>query len=152
MRNKLIAILCSTFMIFSVTTVSASVIDFSQYSDEEVTEILAEVNQEISNRGILKTAHLEKGIYLVGRDIPAGTYTLHCIYNESDGAADCSIYSDYNDMGWDTILDYIPVFPADYDTLYDRGELTRVIRLEEGYGVSIDYPMDLTIFKGVIFE
>lgn len=64
------------------------VIDFSAYSDDEIAELLKEINQEVVDRRLEKSAKLEPGVYTVGVDIPAGSYTYSVTVVADDDADD----------------------------------------------------------------
>ena len=86
---------------------------------------------------------------MVGEDIPAGTYSLHCIYN-GDAWGNYAIFGKYSDGEWQDRIDYDVVYNDNTDS--GSNEKTWVIRLEPGNGLHVSDPMDITIFKGVIFE
>ena len=52
--------------------VSEEIIDMSRFSDAEIVALLDQVQTELVNRKIEKTAVLRSGRYVGGKDIPAG--------------------------------------------------------------------------------
>lgn len=55
--------------------------NISALSDDELSILACYINQEVVNRKIEKTAHLEAGWYAIGDDIPSGKY----IYQIEEG-------------------------------------------------------------------
>ena len=53
----------------------ANALDLSAFTDEEILELLAQVQDEMVARGLHgKTANVPKGTYIAGIDLPAGSY------------------------------------------------------------------------------
>lgn len=63
---------------------SESKFTISSLSDEELIELYKQINEEIVNRKIEKTAHLKPGVYFGVDDIPAGEYLLFVDNSEGD--------------------------------------------------------------------
>ena len=59
------------------------VLDLSGYSDEDIIAINAQVQAEIFNRHLEKTATLPEGNFTAGRDIPVGTYVLKLLSRDA---------------------------------------------------------------------
>lgn len=78
--KKILGILLAAVIALTSLTALAEAIDFSGYNDAELIELLASVQQEIANRHIEKSASLPQGTYLVGKDIPAGSYDISVVY------------------------------------------------------------------------
>ena len=74
MKKLLVAILAAYILFMSVGVAMADSIDLSGYTDEEIVELLNQVQAEVINRHIEKTATLQKGTYVAGKDIPVGSY------------------------------------------------------------------------------
>lgn len=54
----------------------AEAIDLSSMTDEELLALKEQVNQAVSDRGLIKEFQLTSGIYIGGVDIKPGRYTL----------------------------------------------------------------------------
>lgn len=51
-------------------------VDLSSYSYEQLLELYRSVQQEIISRPEWKEVTVPKGVYVIGEDIPAGSYTI----------------------------------------------------------------------------
>lgn len=126
---------------FSCSCISlAEIPDPHVLSDSELIELMYLVNQEVANRRIEKTAELAAGDYIIGVDIPAGTYTA---------------------LGIGTKLnDSISVF--EYDTEYEMYDLENLyflhddeavhFTLSEGQKIKATCAFSLTISAGIQFH
>ena len=130
------------------TTVQAlgDMVDFSSYSDDELVQLLDALQQEIVDRGIVRSAELAEGEYLVGVDIPAGTYDIFVDYTKDSWWMDIYIYSD---EAKSKILKNFTVFPVG-----DDGDGTGHfhVRLSEGQLLRCTWPITLTIYHGAQFN
>ena len=74
----------------------AETIDFSGMTDTELVELYNAVREEMTLRNIngAEERTLREGKYIIGRDIPAGDYTITCI-----GTAGESLGSAYGSLG-----------------------------------------------------
>lgn len=133
MFKKLIA--CVALSVTLTTTCFAGPVDLSSYSDEEILEILNDVNAELANRGIEKTATLGAGDYKVDSDIPAGKYSLGCV--EGDNISECVVL----DENGERIESY---FAHKDDPVY--------VTLESGQTLRLIDRFTATISSGVKFE
>ena len=117
------------------------VIDLSEYSDEDLLAINVQVQAEIANRYLEKTASVTPGKYLVGSDIPAGKYILK---NTSGDTVYIAIFKDNKQSYKDSeALDRFN-FYADRETS---------ITLEEGTVFEVrHHTIDVTITKGIVFQ
>ncbi len=68
-------------------------INLNTIDDHQLLELHAQLNAEIVNRGIMKTATLARGAYIAGKDIPCGSYIYTCRATGSDWG-NVTIYSD----------------------------------------------------------
>ena len=75
--------------VLAFSTSNAAGIDLAQYSDEELIEIYKQVNQEIVDRKMEKTAHLKGGVYVAGVDVPVGEYLV--VIDNTNGTAQIPI-------------------------------------------------------------
>ena len=113
--------------------------DLSKYTDIEIIELMGLIQDEIISRHIQKTATFSKGTYLVGREIPAGSYIYTCLREDDIWSAFVFVYSD---TAKETQLLSASV-PKDQTTM---------IFLEEGNIIVSDEPFSLTISGGIVFK
>lgn len=150
--KKFFAILVSMVVLASNATVMADVPDISGLTDEEIIELNSLVNQAIVDRNINKSAELLRGRYLVGKDIPAGSYTVYCKYDKDSWWAEFDQYADETEE--ETISVHRVFGPEEEDI--DKGILaiedTWHVTLFEGNVISVSEPMTLTIYNGVVFQ
>ena len=76
--RKVMAILFVLVIIACSSLSLAEGIDISTLSDDELVALMARVQEEIIARHIEGTANLAGGTYIVGKDIPAGSYIYTC--------------------------------------------------------------------------
>ena len=75
--KRQLSILCALLLLISIKSIAfADMPDLSNFSDAELVELLSYVNEEVVNRRIEKTAELSSGEYIIGVDIPAGSYNV----------------------------------------------------------------------------
>lgn len=81
---------CLLAFCFSVTCTASdnSLPDLTQYTNDQLTELLQNINVEIVNRGLSKTASLAAGTYICGKDFPAGSYDI----SKTDNTKPITIY------------------------------------------------------------
>ena len=72
--KKILCLLVALLLIGSLGLAEA--IDLSSMTDEELLALKEQVNQAISDRGLVKEFQLTAGIYIGGIDIKPGRYTL----------------------------------------------------------------------------
>ena len=118
--------------------------DFSGYDDDELVELLMALQQEIADRKIEKTAELEKGRYVGGKDLPVGSYVL-----------DCETDSDHHGIVWvsapeDDLENEYPSIIYDHVS-FDSKETYR-FSIEEGGILYVPFSAKLTISAGVMFK
>lgn len=81
-------------------------VDLSAYTQEELLALRDKINEELLKRGIEKKVEVPQGRYIVGEDIPAGTYTLK---PKPNGFAVIEVWknasSKYN-MFYESVSDY----------------------------------------------
>lgn len=75
MKKSLIIATISAAAILS-SIVYASDIDLKSMSDEEITQLYSDVEQELVDRNINKSSDLLPGTYVGGVDIPVGGYDI----------------------------------------------------------------------------
>jgi hypothetical protein len=60
-----------------------SVYDLASLTDEDLMALPGKIAKEQINRGLVKSAVISSGTYIIGEDIPAGDYTLTQLSNNS---------------------------------------------------------------------
>ena len=122
----------------------AAGIDISQLTDDEIVELLAQVNEAMAERNIQKTATLPQGEYIVGRDIPAGSYVYTCLAKGDDWGS-VTVYSEGgagDQLLWEIVG--APEEGEDPDQIF--------LTVNDGDQLKSGVPFSLTISKGVIFK
>lgn len=72
--KKFSALLLVFLLMFS--SAFASTLDFSSFTDDELILIRDTVLAEIQKRGLVKSANVPVGSYIVGQDFPSGIYSV----------------------------------------------------------------------------
>ena len=122
----------------------ADTVDLSSMTDSEIVALLDQVNQEIANRGINKTAKLPQGSYIGGRDLPAGRYIL-TILAKGDDWGNLTVKSEEGSgklILWDVVS--APENGEEPETIF--------ITLNKGDELKCDVPFSLTIMSGAVFQ
>lgn len=110
---------------------------FENLSNEELINLRRDIEQEIVNRRIAKTASIPKGEYIVGEDIPAGTYSVK--KGRKDNWNDTfQVYA--NQSKNKKVYSF---------GLPDGGEIGKIV-LEKGMLISFDEPFTLTVYTGFV--
>lgn len=117
------------------------IIDLSGYDDDTLVALLAQVQSEMVNRNIEKTALLRAGTYVFGEDIPVGKYILKKDQNEQTGIISLAAADD-EENEWPSKM-YEFIGEEAYET-YITGE--------KGDVLTLPFPCDLTISVGVVFQ
>lgn len=71
--KKVITMIITLTMLFSV---SFAEVDLKSYSYDELRDLYRQVMREMVTRPEWKDAEVHQGVYVVGEDIPAGSYTI----------------------------------------------------------------------------
>ncbi len=120
--------------VFLSLTVSALAFtfDFSPYSDEDLIELETALQKEKLERGLAKSANVPSGKYTIGKDIPAGAYSI--------------------EMGNGQIMGMITVNDgrSDIYTLTSDNPSIGKITLEEGDSFETYTAIILTVYSGGI--
>lgn len=147
MKKSMVLIL-TTVMIAVISSFAwADTIDLSGYDDTALVELLRQVQQEIVDRNIEKTAELPSGKYIGGRDIPAGTFIWTCMAQGEDWG-NVTVYSleddgSYGDQKfWDVAG--APEEGEEVDSF--------IITVDEGDELESQIPFSLTIYAGPKFR
>ena len=120
----------------------ADKIDISSMSNEEIVELMKQVNQEIVDRRINKTAKMAPGTYTGGKDIPAGKYIFTCTATGDDWGNMFVYNKEGKQVEWEIVS--APEKGQDPETVF--------ITLEKDYTLKCSTPFTLTIMTGAVFE
>ena len=142
-RVLLLLITLISILMGTTLTASASLqADVKNCSDTELIALLDEVQQEIADRHIERTAKIEIGTYIGGRDIPVGDYLLTKDTNGYSGIVWLQAKDDPKDN-----------YPSKlYEFLSDDETGTFFITVEEGDTLCTPFPITLTISSGIKFK
>ena len=141
MRKLLGVALVVCMMCMPVGFALAESLDFSGYTDEVIVELLTQIQEEIVARNIEKTAVLQMGTYVGGKNIPVGSYTLV-------GAGKASEFG---------IISLGPVDDEDtypsklYEFFHHGNDCSVFIFVEEGDVLELPFPCNLTI-SNIVFQ
>lgn len=115
-----------------------------QYKNEDLIELLLEVQAEVVSRGIEKTATLEAGQYVGGKDIPVGSYVLICKTDaDHHGIVWLSAANDNLDTDYPSKL---------FDHIGFNKESSYYIHIEDGGILHVPFSVQLRISAGVVFR
>lgn len=133
----LVIMTCSSFSM-------AEGIDISTLSDDELVALMARVQEKIVARHIEGTANLAGGTYIVGKDIPAGSYIYTCLASGEDWG-NVTIYSEKGEG--DQLFWEVVAAPED-------GEKPEsfFITLNPDDQLKSGVPFSLMIYAGVMFN
>ena len=143
MRKGFLVLLTLCLLGAAIPVVHADGLDLSGYDDNALLALLGQVQQEIVDRHIKKTAHLPAGTYVGGKDLPVGKYLL-----ASNGSED-----DYGALMLGTAADDPDDFPSKlYEYLWSDEQYTFYLTIEDGDILILPYAFTLTISGGVVFQ
>ena len=117
-------------------------LDLSGYTDEQIIELNSLVNQELVNRKIEKHAKIDPGKYLVGVDIPVGTY----IFRSADTSEERIFVQVFNNDESMINNNMAAYFRLDAEKTEFR------VHLIDGNMLYLDKPIYIYIFTGIVFE
>lgn len=141
--KKILTALLLACLALSPLACLAEPADLSAYDDSALVALLQQVQDEIVARGIEKTAHLNAGTYVGGRDIPIGSYIL-----TSAGAEE-----DYGIVSLRSVNDPEDDYPSKlYEFTQEPTDYSAFVAIEEGDTLVLPYPYDLTISAGITFK
>ena len=120
----------------------ADKVDLSSMSDDEIVELMKQVNQEIVDRRINKTAKMAPGTYTGGKDIPVGKYIFTCTATGNDWGNMFVYNKEGKQVEWEVV------------SAPEQGQepQTSFITLEKDYTLKCSTPFTLTIMAGAVFE
>ena len=133
----LVIMTCSSFSM-------AEGIDISTLSDDELVALMARVQEEIVARHIEGTANLAGGTYIVGKDIPAGSYIYTCLASGEDWG-NVTIYSEKGEgdqQFWEVVA--APEDGEEPESFF--------ITLNPDDQLKSGVPFSLTIYAGMMFK
>ena len=143
--HRLLSVICAVLLLSVLTfPCLAESIDLSSFTDDDIIALLEQVNQEIVTRGIQKTATLAKGTYIVGRDIPVGSYVFTCLA-AGDDWGNITVYSEQGagkQLLWEVVS--APEDGEDPETIF--------MTLHDGDQLKSGVSFSLTISGGVMFK
>lgn len=84
MKKIVVACFICIVLFVSSVCIASGDYDFSSYSNEELISLETAIQAEKISRGMAKSATVYSGKYIIGVDLPAGTYRVET----SKGAAD----------------------------------------------------------------
>jgi hypothetical protein len=118
----IVALLCAS--------VPALAVDLTSLTDDELIRLRADLADELLSRGLMASANVPTGEYIIGEDIPAGTYSV----TTEKGVV--LISSD----------DYSLVYSVDPDAPIGK------VTFESGMKLQFTGPVTLTKYAGLSFE
>lgn len=145
--KRVIAVVMVVMMTALAVNVWGGSLDLSMYDDAALVEMLGQVQQEVVNRHIEKTAELQSGAYIGGRDIPVGTYVWTCMAS-GDNWGNVTVYA-LGDSGEYDEQKFWQIVGAP-----DEGEeaASYLITVNEGEKLESGVPFSLTIYAGAAFR
>ena len=102
MRKIFALVIALTLLTVPLYAAVAAGVDLSGMTDEELTALKQQLDAEMLDRGMVKTAVLPIGTYTVGIDIPKGDYAL---INDVDGGATYCQYASIDDLNNGVLMD-----------------------------------------------
>ncbi len=142
--RKVMALLFALVMMACSGFSMAEGIDISTLGDDELVALMARVQEEIVARHIQGTANLAGGTYIVGKDIPAGSYIYTCLASGKDWG-NVTIYSDKgkgDQLFWEVVA--APEDGEEPESFF--------ITLNPDDQLKSSVPFSLTIYAGVTFK
>ena len=135
---------CLLVCLLLISVSSAATVDFSSLSDQDLLDLLTQVNQEVVNRGLNKTAKLPQGGYIAGKDLPTGRYIFTSMAKEDDWG-NLTVKAD---EGKGQLILWEVIAAA------KKGEDPEAvfITLNKGDKLESGVPFSLTIMSGALFQ
>jgi hypothetical protein len=138
-----ILVLCAAAMPCLAESVEGDLIDFSQFTDDEMMMLNRQLQREMVERGVAGTASLMAGKYVGGKNIPVGSYVLMCATDENQyGIVWLSAAGDDLENEYPSIL---------YEFVGMESEASYYLEVEEGI-LTVPFPVKLQIYTGIVFE
>lgn len=150
MKKIISAFLVLTCLCFSIVVVHSEPFDLSELSDEEIVELFSQVQNELVERNIQKSATMSEGFYIVGEDMPAGKYIFTCTCSAKYGAY-LYVFENSDMLAEEEYKMCYSFQPKDENG--NTGEYSIYLNLTEGNVVFIkDITATLTISSGLMFQ
>ena len=146
MKKLLTMALVGILLISSTVIASADPVNLKTLDDAALIDLFHQVQQEMVDRRIEKSATLVAGKYVVGKNIPVGSYLLYCNYK---GRAWTKI-SVTDKTGNITFSDQL--FFASNRAGGSTGEESWFVNLAEGDVLECDYVITITVSSGAVFK
>jgi hypothetical protein len=150
MKKWMMFLLCGMLVLCAVgapslaQSIEGNLIDFNQFTDEEMKTLNQQLQSALVTRGIAGTAALLTGRYVGGQNIPVGNYILICKTDENHygivllAAADDDLDNEY---------------PSKlYEFVGTETQETYYIEVEEGSILDVPFPVQLQIHPGIVFQ
>lgn len=139
MKRLLTAVVIACLMMtFSLPALGAET-DLSVYSNEELMEVLRQVQAELVSRRIQKSAILQAGQYVGGREVPVGSYILSHEAGQKPGG-----------IVWLRSANDQP--NKLYEYVDDKDAFSTYVFIEEGDILDLPCTYTLTVYAGLVFE
>lgn len=144
-------------LILAVIPYSAFAKTIDEMSFEELLTWRERITQELFSRPEWQSVTVPPGVYQVGRDIPAGTWTVKCSEDNSTNIfmSECDFswgeYLDDNgqDIAWDGRWDYVTIYNPSSE-YYDGGSTEYTFTCKEGDWIVIDISYAAAVFTTYI--
>ncbi len=143
--KKCISVIMIVLLFMAILPIYAiadsQVADIKSLSDDELLALEAAIKEEKIERKLVKSAQVGAGSYIVGQDIPVGSYT---ITDDGKYSMNIFVYNDKDAQERDSRIVNL--------VLWANGEKTGKIELSEGNILEINGPIILTVFDGIVWE
>ena len=143
--KKCISVIMIVLLFMAILPIYAiadsQVADIKSLSDDELLALEAAIKEEKIERKLVKSAQVGAGSYIVGQDIPVGSYT---ITDDGKYSMNIFVYNDKDAQERDSRIVNL--------VLWANGEKTGKIELSEGNILEINGPIVLTVFDGIVWE
>lgn len=142
--QRILPLFAALFLACNPLPALAQEVDLAGMTDQEIILLVQQINQQLMDRGIEKTATLAKGSYYAGQEIPAGQYLFTCLAtgNEWGYVTICTERGKGEQVFLELCL--APDEGEEPESFY--------ITLKEGERLKSDVPFSLTILPGVVFK
>lgn len=143
MMKRILLLVLVLSLLIAGSAAQSDALDLTALSNEEIVLLLASVQEELAARRIEKTATLQTGVYVGGREVPPGGYVLTAAGTEGQfGIVSLRSVAD-GDNDWPSKL---------YEFVRGENEFTAYVTIEKGDTLELPFPFTLTISAGVQFK
>lgn len=133
--KKIVALLLALMLCLG-SFPALAVVDLNEYDQDQLIALRNRINAELLKRGITKKVVVPVGVYIVGEDIPAGSYSIY--------TASKDWFSGFRveDPNGDFYM---------YESITEDSFIGKVV-LKDGYIVEIEYdPVTFYPYQGLGF-